>query len=180
MKNTQFSLSILLLLFSFGIIQSKAQVKTLKRSEGYIGLHLDFHAFANDTIGGTFTESLIDSMLSITKPDYIQVDCKGHPGISSYPTKVGYPAPVIIKNPLPIWREATAKRNVSLYVHHSGVADDKQINLHPDWAVIKSDGTLDKRSTSLHSPYVSEIFIPQLQVLCYLTNQDMLDLIFWI
>jgi hypothetical protein len=148
-----------------------------KRSESYFGIHFDFHAKdKNEQIGATTTPEMIDSVINLVHPDWIQIDSKGHPGISSYPTKVGYPAPVIIKNPLPIWREATAKRNVSLYVHHSGVADDKQINLHPDWAVIKSDGTLDKRSTSLHSPYVSEIFIPQLQeIIAYGINGVWID-----
>lgn len=31
---------------------------------------------------------MIDSLLAVVKPDFIQVDSKGHPGVTSFPTKV--------------------------------------------------------------------------------------------
>jgi len=64
---------------------------------------------------------------------------------------------------MPVWREATARKGVSLYVHHSGVADDKAIATHPEWAAIKADGTYQKRSTSAFSSYVDDRLIPQLR-----------------
>ncbi len=70
--------------------ESATEKQTLRRSDSYFGLHFDFHANKNDSaIGKTFTAEMIDSLLTMVQPDYIQVDCKGHPGISSYPTKVG-------------------------------------------------------------------------------------------
>ncbi|MEZ4900452.1 MAG: hypothetical protein R2822_01095 [Spirosomataceae bacterium] len=63
----------------------------LRRSDSFVGLHFDFHAGMSDThIGQTVTEAMIDSLLSQVKPDFIQIDCKGHPGVSSYPTKIGH------------------------------------------------------------------------------------------
>jgi hypothetical protein len=165
MKNTQLNLTVLVFLFCIGIMKSKAQVKPLKRSEGYIGLHLDFHAFPKDTIGSNFTESLIDSMLSITRPDYIQVDCKGHPGISSYPTQVGNRAAYYKKDILKIWRDVTNKYKIPLVVHYSGVADDAANRAHPEWARIDTSGKADKRPTSTVGDYADKLMIPQLKEL---------------
>src|SRR5450631_2965195 len=66
--------------------------QTLRRKDSFFGLHFDFHAGTTDEhIGRTLTYGMIDTLLSEVHPDFIQVDCKGHPGISSYPTKVGSP-----------------------------------------------------------------------------------------
>src|SRR5690349_20017746 len=86
----------ILLLLVPGFFSISIYAQKLKRSESFTGFHFDFHATLQDTtIGKTFTYEMIDSFLRITKPDFIQVDCKGHPGISSYPTKTGTPAPLM-------------------------------------------------------------------------------------
>lgn len=127
------------------------------------GLHLDFHAGKNDTlIGQSFTFAMIDSMLAITRPDFIQVDCKGHDGFSSYPTKIGNRPARFEKDIMKIWREATRKHNIPLYVHYSGVWDSEAIRQNPEWARINADGSRDKNAVSLLSPYVEKLLIPQL------------------
>lgn len=136
----------------------------LKRSESFTGFHFDFHATLEDSaIGKTFTYEMIDSFLRITRPDYIQVDCKGHPGISSYPTNVGTPAPHIEKDILQLWREVTDKYHVALYVHYSGIWDYNALQLHPQWARINADGKPDDKATSLFSDYCDSLLIPQLR-----------------
>ena len=140
------ALSFLLLSMSLLTQTIKAQElshKPFKRADSFFGLHFDFHATDKDNkIGETMTEELVDSMLTIIKPDYIQVDCKGHPGISSYPTKVGNPAPGFVKDPYPIWRKATSKHGVGLFVHYSGVIDQEAVKKHPDWAAHDQDGKI--------------------------------------
>jgi hypothetical protein len=106
---------------------------------------------------------MIDSIIDLVHPDYLQCDCKGHPGYSSYPTKVGNPAPGFVGDPLRVWRDATAKRGVALYVHYSGVIDIHAITAHPEWAAIGADGKPDKQATSLYGPYCDELMIPQLK-----------------
>lgn len=149
-------------LCSYGLLaQNKAAAK-----ERFAGLHFDFHANLNDSgIGKTFTAAMIDSLLTIVKPDFIQVDCKGHAGISSYPTKVGIAAPAIDKDILKIWREVTAKHHIPLYVHYSGVWDFEQLIKHPDWARLNADGTADKNATSVFSAYEDSLLIPQIKEL---------------
>lgn len=161
-----FSVLLLLLVHWTQAIYSQPSARTLSRKESFFGLHFDFHASAADTlIGNTVTEAMVDSLIRIVKPDFIQVDCKGHPGFSSYPTKAGIPARGFVKDPLHIFRKVTAAHHVALYVHYSGVYDIEAVRQHPDWAVIQADGKPDPEKTSVHGDYIHKLMIPQLKEL---------------
>ena len=154
--------------FSNGLAQvqtSKPPVK-LKRSESFFGVHFDLHASEDITDAGrTLTAEMIDTFLLKVRPDFIQIDCKGHPGISSYPTKVGFHVKGFEKDPLKLYRERTEKNNVALYMHFSGVWDGKVVEEHPDWAIVKANGEKSKEKTSFFSPYLDTYMIPQLKEL---------------
>ena len=158
---------LVLIITCSSLYVTQAQQKApLKRKDSFFGLHFDFHAVKEDkNVGETFTRDMIDSLLSIVKPDFIQVDCKGHPGISSYPTTVGTPPSGYTQDILKLWREVTLQHGVALYVHYSGVYDWRAIELHPHWAVIDKDGRMDSSKVSVHGPYVDSLLIPQLQEL---------------
>src|SRR5208282_1217206 len=94
--------------------------KRLKRAESFLGVHFDFHAGPDCTeIGKNTTRKMIEDVINQVHPDYLQIDCKGHPGLSSYPTKVGNAAPGFVGDALRLWREVTAERGVALYMHYS-------------------------------------------------------------
>ncbi|MHB1306541.1 MAG: hypothetical protein ACYDC1_01515 [Limisphaerales bacterium] len=146
--------------------ETPADPARLKRSEAFLGIHFDFHAGKDCTeVGRNTTRAMIENILAQVKPDYLQIDCKGHPGLSSYPTRVGHPAPGFVGDPLRLWRQVTAERGVSLYMHYSGIWDSEAVRLHPDWAVVKSDGKSDPDKTSPFGPYVDRLLIPQLREL---------------
>ena len=89
-----------------------------RRSESYFGLHFDFHASPDkcpEPIGKTLRASDIVEICNRLHPDYIQVDCKGHPGWASYPTACGNAMPGIVGDPLMTWRKATRECGVALY-----------------------------------------------------------------
>jgi len=133
----------------------------IKRSEAFLGIHFDFHAGMDCTeVGKTLTRKMLREMLETVKPDYVQCDCKGHPGIASYPTTVGTPAPGFVRDPLKLWREVTAEYGVSLYMHYSGVVDEAAVKQHPDWASRKPNGEPWGGATSVFGPYVDELMIP--------------------
>ena len=143
-----------------------ADSSRLKRADSFLGIHFDFHAGPDcDHIGANTDREMIKYILDTVKPDYVQCDCKGHPGYSSYPTQVGNPAPGFVGDPLKIWREVTAERGVALYLHYSGVWDARAVELHPKWARMNEQGEPDDRLTSVHGPYVDELLIPQLKEL---------------
>ena len=156
-------LLLLLVLISPAMAQNR---QTLRRKDSFFGLHFDFHAVLTDKrIGESLTEGMLDTMLRAVKPDYVQVDSKGHPGISSYPTRVGTPASDFTKDPLRLWRQVTARYSVALYVHHSGVYDRQAVRMHPEWATVGANGQRDSIYMSVHSAYADQLLIPQLKEL---------------
>jgi len=135
----------------------------LRRADSFLGVHFDFHAGEDCVeIGRDVTHRMVDAIIDAVRPDYVQCDCKGHSGLSSYPTRVGNPAPGFVKDQLRIWREATARRGVALYVHYSGVWDAEAVGRNPGWARVAADGKPDAKITSVFGPYVRELMIPQL------------------
>ena len=149
------------------------QPPRLDRAHSYFGLHFDFHAGPDcNEVGKNVNESMVNNLIDKVKPDFIQVDCKGHPGYSSYPTKVGNPVPGFVRDQLRIWRKVTASRGVSLYLHYSGVWDSRAIELHPHWAAIGPDGIPSKNNTSVFSSYVDSLLIPQLKELSSVYGVD--------
>lgn len=148
------------------VAQTQKSPVKLKRADCFFGVHFDLHA-SEDIMdaGKTLTAEMIDTFLTKVRPDFIQIDCKGHPGISSYPTKVGFHVKGFEKDPLKLFREITAKNNVALFMHFSGVWDGKVVKEHPDWAIIKANGERSTEKTSFFSPYLDTYMIPQLKEL---------------
>jgi hypothetical protein len=165
MKKAFFTLCLMFLQIIVSFSQeSNTWPERLRRSESFLGIHFDFHAGEDSKqVGVNTNRELIEYIIDMVQPDYIQCDAKGHPGYSSYPTKVGNQAPGIIGDPLMIWREVTAERGVALYVHYSGVWDEQAARKHPEWARIKEDGQHDDRLNSVYGPYVDQLLIPQLK-----------------
>jgi len=108
---------------------------------------------------------MVDKIIKAANPDYIQCDCKGHRGLSSYPTKVGNPAPGVVADALKIWRKATEDNNVTLLLHYSGVQDFEAVARHPEWACIDENGVPSDKATSLFGDYSDKLLIPQLKEL---------------
>jgi len=144
----------------------KKYPRRLKRSESFLGIHFDCHMSERCTqVGKNVTRRMVEKIIDQVKPDYIQCDCKGHRGLTSYPTRVGYAAPGFVRDQLRIWRQVTARRGVALYMHYSGVWDTEAVRRHPSWARIDENGKRDKRITSVFGPYADKLLIPQLQEL---------------
>lgn len=171
MKNLKFFLLTILILLTVNIF-AQNPIK-LKRSDCFFGVHMDLHATEEITNAGeTLTEMMIDTFLTKVKPDFIQIDCKGHPGITSYPTKVGYSVKGFQKDPLRLFRDVTTKHNVGLYMHYSGVWDTKAVTEHPDWAIRQANGETSKTKTSFASPYLDKLMIPELKELSSIYHVD--------
>jgi hypothetical protein len=164
-------IALLTLISLLDVNAQKSQ--TLTRADSYWGLHFDRHAQIGFTnIGSSLTESMIDSLIKSTHPDFIQVDSKGHPGISSYPSMIGQKATSYEKDPLLLFRKVTKKYNVQLYAHYSGVKDLNYVKLHPDQARIDENGMPDKECTSLWGNYTDNLLIPQLTELALTYKLD--------
>jgi hypothetical protein len=131
--------------------------------DAFFGLHYDLHPNDKDTeLGRETTYEHIKEQLEKAKPDYVQYDCKGHPGWTGYPSKVGSPSPGIVNDALKVWRQVTKDMGIPLSIHYSGVWDSRAIELHPDWARVGSEGNPSPNNTCPTSAYTKELMIPQL------------------
>lgn len=135
----------------------------------YFGLHYDLHAGAHDTeLGAALTHEHLRTELEKVQPDWVQCDCKGHAGWTSWPTEVGSTSPGVVKDALRIHRDVTREMGLPLVMHYSGVWDNRAIELHPDWARVGPPGEPAGKEgfvtggTCNLSPYTDELMIPQL------------------
>ena len=171
MKKT--NLLILITVLSTGTKIWSQEPERLRRDQSFLGIHFDFHAGSDcNEVGKNTTPEMVQTIIDRVQPDYIQTDCKGHAGYTSYPTKVGNRAPGFVGDPLRIWRDVTARNGIALYMHYSGVWDTRAIELHPEWAAIHADGTRDKEKTSVFGTYVDQLLVPQLKELAGDYNVD--------
>ncbi len=142
------------------------------RRDSSFGLHFDFHSGPNNKIGATLREEDIREICRNVKPDFIQIDCKGHPGWASYPSKLGNAAPGIIFDILEMWRRVTKEEGIALYMHYSGVFDSKYCADHPEDAVVRSDGSLSDTATRRFGKYADNLLIPQMKELAGVYGVD--------
>jgi len=129
----------------------------------FFGIHYDLHASAADTeLGKALTPQHLRARLEQVRPDWIQCDCKGHPGYTSWPTAVGSTAPGLVADALRIHRDVTRELGIQLGMHYSGVIDERAIARHPEWACIDAAGQPSPASTCRLSAYVDDLMIPQM------------------
>jgi hypothetical protein len=73
-----------LLVCGLAIEASAAEPPRLRRAEAFLGIHFDFHAGDDcDRVGARTTPEMVQTVIDKVRPDYIQIDCKGHRGYSS-------------------------------------------------------------------------------------------------
>ncbi len=136
----------------------------IRRKDSFFGVHLDLHPSEEDfNYGADISEENIGKLLDAAKPDYVTYDCKGHPGICGYETKVGVAAPNIQQDSLAIVRAATKKRNIPLAIHYSGLQDWVQVRNNPQYGAQTSEGKTDGVTNSTFGEYVDKLLIPQLK-----------------
>lgn len=137
----------------------------MKRKDCFFGLHFDYHANEHTKdIGKGFSPEVVERIVTQVQPDFIQCDTKGHPGYCSYPTKIGTPAPHLVRDLLAGWREVTKKHGVLLYSHYSGIWERCAAQQHPEWTSKGPNGEISEKM-SVFGPYARELLIPQLKEL---------------
>jgi hypothetical protein len=141
-----------------------------------LGLHYDLHAGKQDTeLGARCGWADLGPALKLMRPDFVQTDCKGHAGYTSWLSRTPEAAvsPGVVKDALEQWRAATRRLGMPLHVHYSGIWDMAAGASHPDWCVVKADGSLagpafgDSATPGTgqkmcpRGPYLDRLLIPQ-------------------
>ena len=143
----------------------------------YFGLHYDLHAGKGDTeLGLRCSPRELVPMLKLMGPDFVQTDCKGHPGCTSWFSRVPEASvpPKLKKDALIQWRAATRKLGMPLHCHYSGIWDGAAGARHPEWCVVNAKrkpagapfgqnaGASTNEKLCPRSPYLAKLMIPQL------------------
>jgi hypothetical protein len=129
----------------------------------FFGIHYDLHAKETDTeLGVEATAEHFRERWAAIRPDWIQCDCKGHPGYTSWPTETGSTSPGVVRDAMRVHREVTKELGIRLGMHYSGVIDQRALELSPEWGAVNAKGELSTRSTCRLSPYADELMIPQM------------------
>jgi hypothetical protein len=143
----------------------------------YFGLHYDLHAGAEDTeLGLRATPEWLVPMLRMMGCQFVQTDCKGHPGYTSWYSKTpgASVSPGVKRDALKGWREATRRLGLPLHCHYSGIWDKAAGAKHPKWCIVGKDGKpvggsrweRAKLPTNERmcprGPYVDKLMIPQM------------------
>ncbi len=140
----------------------------------YFGMHYDLHANASDTdLGERADPETLIPLLKLMNPSWVQTDCKGHAGYTSWFTQVpdGSVSPGVKKDAMAGWRAATAALGIKLHCHYSGVWDSAAGEKHPEWSVLDKDGdrvmgdypkSWVKQSMCPRSDYDEKLLIPQM------------------
>ena len=141
------------------------------------GLHYDLHANASDTdLGTRCGEADLVPMLKLMAPHFVQTDCKGHPGQTSWFSKVpdATVSPGVVRDAMQQWRTATRQLGMPLHCHYSGIWDMAAGKKHPEWCVQPHDakvaGTAAAAATAKpsgekmcpRSDYLEKLLIPQM------------------
>ncbi len=141
------------------------------------GFHHDLHADATDTALGARCETLVD-MLRLTGAEFVQTDSKGHPGLTTWDSRIpgATVAQGMVHDVLAAWRAATRTLGVPLHAHYSGIWDQSAAAAHPDWRLLTADGTPGGAPYTIpgwptnpeallcpRGPYLEELLIPQLR-----------------
>lgn len=135
------------------------------KNERFFGLHFDFHANLESPVGETTNAEDIKRYINEVKPDYIQCDCKGHPGIACWPTKVGTASKNMVKDNLKIWVDAAHECGIPIYMHYSGMVDEEYCKNHPEHSFNYAKDPLDSRTNLFDDAYSKELLIPQIKEL---------------
>ncbi|MBQ2968334.1 MAG: alpha-L-fucosidase [Clostridia bacterium] len=132
------------------------------KHERYFGLHFDFHAGNTAEIGLNTIPEDIEKYITDSGIDFIQCDCKGHPGNTCYPSALGNSADNLKADNLKVWVDTAKKHNLPIYMHYSGVMDTRYLEKHPEQQATPGNHS---NAVTLFGPYADDLLIPQLKEL---------------
>ncbi|MBM4092711.1 MAG: hypothetical protein FJ276_25375 [Planctomycetes bacterium] len=118
---------------------------------GFYLLHLDHHTNARMEVGRDADLTETARLLSLSKPDVIQIHAKGNPGWTTYPTNIGYTPPRLANDVMRLWADLAREEGYVFSAYYNIGRDGEIMKRHPEWNRIKPDGTLRDRALCYHS-----------------------------
>ncbi len=143
--------------------------------KSFFNIHVDYHTRHNALTGAGLTRAGLRSLLGEVRPDMIQIHSKGHPGIASYPTKVGAFSSNHQEDVMAIYRDVCREMGINFSVYYSSLVDCVAANAHEDWRIVKADGsyygtgekwqgdTMDSFFLCHNTGFIEEYLLPQIR-----------------
>jgi len=143
----------------------------------YFGLHYDLHARKQDIdLGTRATPKELVPMLKLMGCQFVQTDCKGHAGYTSWRSETpgACVSPGVKRDALKGWRAATKRLGLPLHCHYSGIWDAAAGRKHPEWCIVgkegqprggafgESAGRPTNERMCPRGPYLDKLMIPQM------------------
>lgn len=123
-------------------------------------LHYDYHAKRSDSVGRDLTTDSLTKWLSDLKPGLVQIHAKGGPGITTFPSKVGYRPTVLVKDVQAEFRDAARKTGTGFWIYANLGRDAEVLTHHPEWNRRKADGTLYDNMICYHTGIQEQYHLP--------------------
>ena len=125
-------------------------------------LHLDHHTNARMEVGRDADVTETARLLSLSKPDVIQIHAKGNPGWTTYPSKIGFTPPRLVNDVMRLWADVAREKGCVFSAYYNLGRDGEIMKRHPEWNRLKPDGTLRDRALCYHSGVAEEYLWPMI------------------
>ncbi len=126
-------------------------------------LHEDHHTLDRYEVGRDADLEQTRRLLALCRPDVIQIHAKGNPGWTTYPSKIGYTPPKLVRDVLDIWRTAARSDGYHFSVYYNIGRDGEIMKRHPQWNRSKADGSQWDRALCYHSGVAEEYLWPMVR-----------------
>jgi hypothetical protein len=126
-------------------------------------LHEDHHIFPGDVVGRDADADETARLVALCKPDMIQMHAKGNPGWTTYPTKVGYAPPDLVRDVLSVWRDVARGGGYRFGVYFNLGNDGRIAANKPQWVRVGPDGKPLGRGMCFHSGVAQGYLWPMLR-----------------
>jgi hypothetical protein len=135
----------------------------------FFNWHVDYHIRPHSATGAGMTAERLRHILERVRPDMVQVDAKGHPGLSSYRSRYSPVSEHYAQDTLRLYRDITRELGLPFSVYYSTLIDNAAIAAHPEWSILQADGTpvtwfseVLWNRLCFNSGYVDDYMLPQL------------------
>jgi len=130
---------------------------------GFYLLHEDHHTSGRRQVGRDADLEIASRLLALSRPDAIQIHAKGNPGWTTYPSKIGYTPPDLVRDVLALWRDLARRDGYPFSVYYNLGRDAQIMNRRPEWNRLQADGTLQDRALCYHSGVAEQYLWPMLR-----------------
>ncbi len=91
--------------------------------------------------GDGATEENVLPVLERLKLGFIIIYAKGHGGHTLFESRLGSTRPMLAQDMLAFYRKMTKRTGTKLFLYYSGLLDQVAAEAHPEWRMLRADGT---------------------------------------